>query len=127
LFPQCSSRGVRVVVGGPFNSGLLAGGDHFDYVQASPELLDRRSKLLEVCRVYAVDIRAAALQFCAAHPAVCSVIPGSKTPAKVEQNAALMRDPIPSAFWRALKEEKLLPPGSPTPIETPHSVSLSGR
>jgi D-threo-aldose 1-dehydrogenase len=118
LFPRCAERGVHVVVGGPFNSGLLAGGAHFDYVPASAELLARRARLQEVCAAHGVDIRAAALQFCAAHPVVCAVIPGAKTPEKAVQNAALMHQPIPAAFWRALKGAGLLPSDAPTP-ETP--------
>ena len=115
LFPSCVARGVHVIVGGPFNSGLLAGGAHFDYVPASAELLAKRARLQEVCDSYEVDIRAAALQFCAAHPAVCAVIPGAKSPDKVVQNANLMRRPISTAFWAALKEAKMLPIDAPTP------------
>src|SRR3954468_6647029 len=115
LFPRCAERGVHVVAGGPFNSGLLAGGAHFDYVPASAELLARRARLQEVCTAHGVDIRAAALQFCAAHPVVCAVIPGAKTPDKVVQNAALMHQSIPAAFWRALKDAGLLPLDAPTP------------
>lgn len=109
LFPACAARGVRVVIGGPFNSGLLAGGGHYDYVPAAGDLLARKAALEVVCREHEVDLRAAALQFCAAHPVACSVIPGSKHPDKVRQNAALMRQPIPAAFWRALKERRLIP------------------
>jgi D-threo-aldose 1-dehydrogenase len=115
LFPRCAARGVRVVVGGPFNSGLLAGGRHFDYAPASGELLARLARLQAVCDEHGVDVRAAALQFCAAHPVVCSVIPGAKTPEKVVQNAKLMRQPIASEFWAALKHAGLLPVDAPTP------------
>jgi D-threo-aldose 1-dehydrogenase len=115
LFPRCAERGVHVVAGGPFNSGLLAGGAHFDYVPASAELLACRARLQEVCTAHGVDIRAAALQFCAAHPVVCAVIPGTKTPEKVVQNAALMHQPIPAVFWRTLKDAGLLPSDAPTP------------
>jgi len=115
LFPRCMTRGVRVVVGGPFNSGLLAGGAHFDYVPASAALLAKRARLQALCDQHGVDIRAAALQFCAAHPVVCAVIPGAKSPGKVVQNATLMRDPIPAAFWAALKQAELLPADAPVP------------
>jgi D-threo-aldose 1-dehydrogenase len=116
LFPRCAARGVRVVVGGPFNSGLLAGGTHFDYVPASAEMLERRAKVQTVCEVHEVDIRAAALQFCATHPVVCAVIPGAKTPDKVAQNATLMCQSIPPAFWQALKSADLLPLDAPVPL-----------
>jgi D-threo-aldose 1-dehydrogenase len=115
LFPACLARGVRVVIGGPYNSGLLAGGAHFDYVPAGADLLARKAALEGVCRAYGVDIRAAALQFCAAHPAVCAVIPGAKHPDRVPLNASLMRQGIPSAFWADLKTRELIPADAPTP------------
>jgi D-threo-aldose 1-dehydrogenase len=115
LFPHCATRGVRVVIGGPFNSGLLAGGRHFDYMPASGDLLARVAKIQNICDGHGVDIRAAALQFCAAHPVVCAVIPGAKTPEKVVQNAKLMRQAIPSEFWPSLKRAGLIPDEAPTP------------
>jgi len=118
LFPSCAARGVRVVIGGPFNSGLLAGGAHFDYVDPRPETIAARDRILSLCREYAVDIRAAALQFCAAHPVVCAVIPGAKSPDKVAQNAAFMQQELPAAFWTALKTERLIPQHAPTPDPT---------
>jgi D-threo-aldose 1-dehydrogenase len=114
LFPACAARGVRVVVGGPFNSGLLAGGAHFDYVAPRAEQTGARDQILALCQAHKVDIRAAALQFCAAHPVVCAVIPGAKSPDKVRQNAALIRQPIPGGFWADLKTNGLLPPHAPT-------------
>jgi D-threo-aldose 1-dehydrogenase len=115
LFPACLARGVRVVIGGPYNSGLLAGGAHFDYVPASADLLARKAALEDVCRAHGVDIRAAALQFCAAHPAVNAVIPGAKHPDRVPLNVALMRQGIPSAFWADLKVRELIPVDAPMP------------
>ena len=96
LFPACAARGVHVVVGGPFNSGLLAGGRTFDYAEAAPAEVAARDRVAAVCGRHGVDIRAAALQFCAAHPVVASVIPGAKGAARVRENAALMRAPIPA-------------------------------
>lgn len=115
LLPRCVERGVRVVIGGPFNSGLLAGGATFDYMPADAAIAARRAAVAAVCAGYGVDIRAAALQFCAAHPAVCAVIPGAKTPSKVRDNAALIRQPIPGAFWVQLKRDGLIPQDAPVP------------
>ena len=115
LFPACAARGVHVVVGGPFNSGLLAGGTTFNYAEAAPAEVAARDRVAAVCARHGVDIRAAALQFCAAHPVVASVIPGAKGAARVRENAALMRAPIPAGFWAALKAEGLLPEAAPTP------------
>lgn len=115
LFPACARRGVHVVVGGPFNSGLLAGGRTFNYAEAAPAQVAARDRVAAVCARHGVDIRAAALQFCAAHPVVASVIPGAKNAARVRENAALMQAPIPGAFWQALKAAGLLPAEAPTP------------
>ncbi len=115
LFPACASRGVKVVVGGPYNSGLLAGGNQFEYADAPPQLVAARDRIAALCKQHGVDIRAAALQFCAAHPVVASVIPGAKNAERVRQNAELMRQPIPSAFWQTLKQERILPEHAPTP------------
>lgn len=115
LLPSCAARGVRVVAGGPFNSGLLAGGAHFDYVPASAELLGRRVRLQAACAAHGVDLRAAALQFCAAHPVVCAVIPGAKNPDKVLQNGMLMSSDIPVGFWQTLKNDHLIPMEAPVP------------
>ena len=115
LFPACQKRGVWVVVGGPYNSGLLAGGRTFEYAEAPPEMVEKRDRIAAVCRRHGVDIRAAALQFCAAHPVVAAVIPGAKRPDKVRENARLMAEPIPSALWSDLKQDGLLPPGAPIP------------
>ncbi|WNG56936.1 aldo/keto reductase [Archangium gephyra] len=115
LFPACAARGVKIVVGGPYNSGLLAGGTTFEYAEAPPEQVAARDRIAALCQKHGVDIRAAALQFCAAHPVVASVIPGAKNAARVHQNAELMRQPIPASFWQALKQEGILPAHAPTP------------
>jgi len=115
LFPMCEERGVHVVVGGPYNSGLLAGGRTFEYQEAPPEMIARRDRIAEVCERHGADIRAAALQFCAAHPAVAAIIPGSKRPEKAEENARLMAADLPTALWQELRDEQLIPADAPTP------------
>jgi D-threo-aldose 1-dehydrogenase len=125
LFPACLHRGVRVVIGGPFNSGLLAGGNHFDYVEAPAGVVAARDRITAICRAHDVDIRAVALQFCAAHPAVCAVIPGAKDPAKVRQNAELISHPVPSAVWDSLKIERLIAADAPVP--RPPSPAARGQ
>lgn len=115
LLPACAARGVRVVIGGPYNSGLLAGGDTFNYKRAPDDLVARAGLIGAVCARHGVDLRAAALQFCAAHPAVAAVIPGARTAAEVEQNAAMMQQPIPAELWAELKAAGLLPDEAPVP------------
>lgn len=115
LFPRCAGRGVHVVVGGPYNSGLLAGGRHFEYQEAPADKVAARDRLAAIAKRHGVDLRAAALQFCAAHPVVACVIPGASNPARVRENVALMAQPIPAAFWQELKHEGMLPEHAPTP------------
>lgn len=115
LFPMCAERGVHVVVGGPYNSGLLAGGSTFEYREAPPEMVAKRDRIADVCDRHGVDIRSAALQFCAAHPVVVAVIPGAKHAEKVRENARLMDAPIPASLWDELGQEGLIPADAPTP------------
>ena len=115
LFPKCLERGARVVVGAPFGSGVLAGGGHYDYREATPEAIWQRDRLRHVCDRHGVDLKAAALQFSAAHPAVAATIPGAKHPGRVPQNVELMKARIPAAFWAELKERELLPADAHTP------------
>jgi D-threo-aldose 1-dehydrogenase len=115
LFPRCLERGVRVVVGSPFGLGLLAGGAHYHYQAASPEAIWQRDRLRHVCDRHHVDLKAAALQFSAAHPAVAAIIPGARQPGRIPENAKLLEARIPAAFWAELQERELLPPDAHVP------------
>ncbi len=113
LFPQCAARGVSVVAGGPYNSGLLAGGGTYNYAPAAADMIAHRDRLAAVCRRHGVDLRAATLQFCAAHPVVAAVIPGGRSAEEVRQNAALMTAVIPPALWAELRDLGLIPAHAP--------------
>ena len=115
LFPQCERQGVGIVVGGPYNSGILAGGTTWNYAAAPPEVVARADALKMACRSHGVSLPAAALQFVLAHPATVSVIPGGQTVNETRQNAAVLDEPIPPAFWQELKDRKLLHTRAPTP------------
>ncbi len=115
LFPRCLERGVRVVAGSPLGSGILAGGAHYNYQAATAEALWHRDRLRRVCDRHHVDLKAAALQFSAAHPAVAAIIPGAKHPDRIPQDVGLINARIPSAFWAELKERELLPADAHTP------------
>ncbi|KQQ97323.1 aldo/keto reductase [Massilia sp. Leaf139] len=115
FFPLCAERGASVVLGGPFNSGFLAGGDHYDYAPASAEKHAQRERLRQVAARHGVDLAAAALQFGAAHPVVSATIPGASSPQHLRRNAALMDMAIPRAFWEELVHEGLLPEEAPLP------------
>lgn len=115
LFPQCAKRGAGVVIGGPYNSGILAGLTTYNYAEAPPEIAQRAQALDAVCRAHGVPIIRAALQFVAAHPVVVSVIPGGQNVKETRQNAALLNETIPAALWAELKAKHLIHPQSPTP------------
>lgn len=115
LFPLCAERGARVVLGGPYNSGFLAGGEHYDYAPAGAEKHAHRERLRQVAARHGVDLAAAALQFGAAHPVVAATIPGASSPQHLRRNAVLMEIRIPAAFWEELVAQGLLPPEAPLP------------
>jgi D-threo-aldose 1-dehydrogenase len=119
FLPRCAARDVSIIVGGPFNSGVLVEGvkpgAHYNYGQASAEILDRVRRLEAVCLAHATPLAAAALQFPLAHPQVVSVIPGMSSPEQVNQALAWTEHAIPDALWDDLRGEGLLHPNAPTP------------
>ena len=119
LLPLCAERGMAVVIGGPFNSGILATGAgqgaRFDYSEAPPHVLERVRGLERVCEAHRVPLRAAALQFPLGHGNVMSVIPGGRSAAEVRDNQAMMGVAIPAGLWDDLKTHGLLREDAPTP------------
>jgi D-threo-aldose 1-dehydrogenase len=123
LLPECERRGVAIVLGGPFNSGILATGTrpadgslpYFNYAPASPKIVERVAAIERACAEFGVPLQAAALQFPAAHPAVATVVPGARSVAEFDANLRLARAPIPREFWSALRERALVDPRSPLP------------
>ena len=115
LIPLCQSRGTSLVIGGPLNSGILAGRDTWNYDAAPAEVIARVQAISDVCRSHGVPLPAAALQFPLAHPAVASVIPGPRNVRELEENLKLFTMPIPPGLWSDLRNEKLLHPNAPVP------------
>lgn len=119
FMPYCEQRGIGVIIGGPFNSGILAEphgpGAKYDYADAPPVILSRARRLAVVCDRHGVPLPAAALQFPLAHPAVSAVIPGALSPAEVAQNLDHLRHPISQALWEELRAAGLLDPAAPVP------------
>ena len=115
LLPLCERRGTSIVVGGPLNSGILAGRDTWNYAPAPEEVRQRARRIGAVCERHGVALPAAALQFPLAHPVVASVIPGPRSAEEFAENAALLRAPIPPALWNELRAEGLLHPAAPVP------------
>jgi D-threo-aldose 1-dehydrogenase len=120
FLPLAARKGMGVILGGVFNSGILATGARpdarFNYALAPPEVMERVARIERVCAVHGVPIAVAALQFALAGPAVASVIVGGVTPEEVERNAAALLHPIPQGLWRDLKSEGFLTSAVPTPI-----------
>ena len=112
FLPACVARDVGIILGGPFNSGILATGAvegaRFNYRPAPPDVMERVRRIEAVCRDHGVTLPAAALQFVLAHPAVKSAIPGAMSAREVQQNVALLEETIPFAFWPDLKAAGLL-------------------
>ncbi len=119
LLPLCAERGVAMIIGGPFNSGILASGGvsgaHYNYAPAAPEILSRVRRIEQVCARFEVSLRAAALQFPLGHPTVVSVIPGARSARELDENLAAVSEIIPDAFWQALKAEHLIARAAPVP------------
>ncbi|GAA2800526.1 aldo/keto reductase [Kitasatospora paracochleata] len=121
LLPEAARRGVSVLVGGVFNSGLLADprpGATFEYAPAPQPVLDRALALKALCEEYDVPLRAAALQFPLGHPAVAGVLLGARSAAEVADAAAMFEHPVPADLWSALRSRGLLPTDVPLPV--PH-------
>ena len=120
LLPLCATRRIPIALGGIFNSGLLATGTrgaaplYFNYQAAAPEWVARTARIEAVCDAHAVPLRAAALQFPLAHPAIRIVMVGARSAAEWQDAAVMMEYPIPSEFWRDLRHAGLLSDDAPT-------------
>jgi D-threo-aldose 1-dehydrogenase len=107
-----------VMIGGVMNSGVLADprpGSRFDYATASAGIVERAQRLAAVCTRHGVSLKAAAVQFPLAHPAVASVIAGVRSIEHLDEYDQLFREPIPGELWEDLRAEGLLAAGAPTP------------
>lgn len=111
----CIERKASVVIGGPFNSGILVGGSTFNYAKAPESVINRVRAIEAVCRDFDVPLPAAALQFPLTHPAVCNVLPGPKSPQELDGILDWWDVKIPDGLWTALAEKGLLAPGTPIP------------
>jgi len=119
FLPLCQERNISIVIGGPFNTGILATGASegalYDYKPAPPEILARVAAIENVCRNHGVALAAAALQFPLHHPAVAAVIPGARSAEEIKRNSATLAADIPAALWAELKAEGLLHGDAPVP------------
>jgi D-threo-aldose 1-dehydrogenase len=119
LLPLCLERRIGVLIAGVMNSGLLAGpgrpGARFNYAPAPPELVERARWLEDRCAQHGVPLRAAAVQFALAHPAVTALVAGVRSVGHLDDYPQLMRTAIPAGLWDDLRADGLIPPNAPTP------------
>lgn len=119
FLPLCEARGAAVLVGGGFNSGILATGARpgakYNYAPAPASIMEKVAKIEAVCAEFGVPLAAAALQFVVAHPAVPSFCAGTRTVDQLNQNLVWFSQPIPAEFWAALKQKGLLREDAPVP------------
>lgn len=115
LFPALEKHGASVIIGGPFNSGILVGGDTWNYARAPESVLARVKAIARVCEAHKVPLPAAALKFPLAHPVVASIIPGPRTATELNQIFEWWEHPIPASLWGDLKSERLIEASAPVP------------
>lgn len=118
LLERCAQRGIGIVIGGPFNSGILAGNGKFNYEDAPARIVERVDAMAAVCAQAGAPLQAAALQFPMAHPAVVSCIPGAQSVAQLRQNAQWFAQPLPAALWDVLAQRGLVDRRAPVPRGT---------
>jgi len=118
LFPICRAKSIGILLGGIYNSGILANpraGAKFNYADADAALVTRAVELEALCRKHGTDLKAAAVQFCMAHPAVTVALQGARTAAEVSDNVAMADRLVPSSFWHELRQRKLVDASAPLP------------
>jgi D-threo-aldose 1-dehydrogenase len=115
LLPKCLEAGTSIVIGGPLNSGILAGRDTWNYKTAPSEIVNRVNAIKAVCDAHRVPLAAAALQFPLAHPAVAAIIPGPRNVEEFHANLNLLHHQIPAELWTDLRDAGVLHPEAPTP------------
>ncbi|MCP1447993.1 D-threo-aldose 1-dehydrogenase [Priestia megaterium] len=116
VMPEAVKHNMDIVVGGPYSSGVLAGGTHFEYQKASSDIMAKVEKIKAIADRHQISIKAAAVQFSLANPAVAAVIPGASRPERIAEDKAALNTAIPAAFWEEMREQKLVAPHAPLPI-----------
>ena len=117
LMPAAAARKVEIVVGGPYSSGILAGGTHFEYEKAPPEIIAKVERIKAIAQRHQVPPKAVALQFSLAHPASAAVIPGASRPERIKEDHAALTARIPDDFWREMRAQRLVAADAPLPID----------
>jgi D-threo-aldose 1-dehydrogenase len=121
FLPLCEERGISVIAAGVYNSGILAdprANAKFDYQDADQSLVNRALRIEEICLRHGVPLKAAAMQFAAAHPAVATTLTGARSPTEIEENVAVYSLAISPAMWEDLLSEGLIAPSAPIPTKS---------
>jgi len=116
VMPEAVKHNMDIVVGGPYSSGVLAGGTHFEYQKASSDIMAKVEKIKAIADRHQISIKAAAVQFSLANPAVAAVIPGASRPERIAEDKAALNTVIPAAFWEEMREQQLVAAHAPLPI-----------
>ncbi|MEH7588958.1 D-threo-aldose 1-dehydrogenase [Priestia aryabhattai] len=117
VMPEAVKHNMDIVVGGPYSSGVLAGGTHFEYQKASSDIMAKVEKIKAIADRHQISIKAAAVQFSLANPAVAAVIPGASRPERIAEDKAALNTVIPAAFWEEMREQQLVASYAPLPID----------
>lgn len=115
LFEKARQHNAEFVVGGPYSSGVLVGGKHFEYADASPEMLEKVRRIQELANRFNVDIKSAALQFALAEPLVAAVIPGASRPSRIAEDVKALKAKVPNEFWQAMRQDGFIAAGAALP------------
>lgn len=115
VMPEAVKHNMDIVVGGPYSSGVLAGGTHFEYQKASSDIMAKVEKIKAIADRHQISIKAAAVQFSLANPAVAAVIPGASRPERIAEDKAALNTVIPAAFWEEMREQQLVASHAPLP------------
>ncbi|MCM3769110.1 aldo/keto reductase [Priestia aryabhattai] len=116
VMPAAVKHNMGIVVGGPYSSGVLAGGTHFEYQKASSDIMAKVEKIKSIADRHHISIKAAAVQFSLANPAVAAVIPGASRPERIAEDKAALNTVIPPEFWEEMREQQLVAAHAPLPI-----------
>ena len=120
LFPICQARNISIILGGIYNSGILANprvGAKFNYEDADRSLIARAQELEALCQKHGTELKAAAIQFSMAHPAVTVALQGARSAEEAADNIAMAELPVPQSFWRELRQRNLVDADAPLPGE----------
>ncbi|MFJ8008157.1 aldo/keto reductase [Streptomyces fagopyri] len=115
LLPAAAAQDVDIVVGGPYSSGILAGGTHFEYQKAPAHIIGKVERIKALAERHGVGVKSAALQFSLAHPATTAAIPGATRPGRIAEDIAALTEKIPAGFWADLRAERLVAQDAPVP------------